>query len=102
MDRSNTEIMKLERKDLVGTEHQKRYLLDTLTVKMNCPYCDTGVNFFDAAKIKIDDYDFNHLNLNFSCPHCANKMKYTVPLFHIGYGWHWDPIVTKVKPEAMG
>ena len=87
---TNRELLNMPPTVLDEVDRQRLFLLRVEGTHHPCPACLKPVNWFEAADIDIDAYDFGKSEHCCHCPHCAAALEQAVPAFSIGPLWFWQ------------
>lgn len=103
---TNTELLNMsdpEAKLLTGIERQRRFVMRIQARQMPCPNCGTGQSVFEAAGIKLDDYDFGVSEHKYTCINvtCRRELEHCVPLIAIHHAWLWMLVPICVTGPAV-
>jgi hypothetical protein len=95
----NSELLTTTRQNLDPIEKQRRYVLRCLVQNNPCPNCGHMLNFFDGARIDIDEWQDKVTSTLCRCPACERALGYVVPRLVLGGngGWHWDLVPIDLK-----
>jgi len=87
---------------LSGIERQRYVVLHFQSRRMPCPSCGTRQNWYEAARISVDDYDpHQHYDGNpHRCIACGRRLVKIVPVISSD-PWHWSLVpMPPDTPEA--
>jgi hypothetical protein len=88
----NSELLTTKGHNLPPIEKQRQYVLRCLVQKNACPNCGHALNFFEGARVDIDDWE-DKLGAPFcECNVCKRELIYVVPFLATAGngGWHWQ------------
>ncbi len=87
---TNEQLLSTPKAQLNNRDQQRQSLLQLLSLEPLCPACQTPTNFFAAASIHINDYDFGATEAKFVCPRCKAQLERVVPVIGFSRPWYWD------------
>jgi len=94
----NSELLTTKRQNLPPLEKQRQYILRCLIQKNVCPNCGHALNFFEGARIDIDDWQGKAGDTPCGCTSCKRQLRYVVPFLFAGNGgWQWH--LVPIQPE---
>jgi hypothetical protein len=95
----NSELLTTKGHNLPPIEKQRQYVLRCLVQKNACPNCGHALNFFEGARVDIDDWEDKPGPTSCECTVCKRELVYVVPFLATAGngGWHWH--LVPVDPE---
>jgi hypothetical protein len=97
---TNRELLTTPEEQLYELDKQRKFLLQVDGTEMPCPACKQRVNFFDAARLDWDAYDFGRTRHDCHCPHCQAELEQVIPfVLGVGHLWHWELKTTWLQDQ---
>lgn len=95
----NSELLTAKGQNLPPIEKQRQYVLRCLVQKNACPNCGHALNFFEGARVEIDDWEDKPGPTPCECTVCKRELVHVVPVVATGGngGWHWHLVPIQLE-----